>query len=89
MEEKKNVFNDVKDDTKSFSEKEISDGKGMAILSYILPFIPFFAEKNNKYVRYHAKQGMNLLIIAIAYSIIYSILTSVIKVNGNCGYGYW
>ena len=78
----KGLLNDVKDESKSFDKKEIESGKGMAILSYILPFIPYFAEKDNKYVRYHAVQGMNLLIIAI--------LTSIIKVNGSCGswYGY-
>lgn len=86
----KGLINDVKDESKSFDKKEIESGKGMAILSYILPFIPYFAEKDNKYVRYHAVQGMNLLIVAIAYSVIYSILTSIIKVNGSCGswYGY-
>lgn len=85
----KNILNDVKDESKSFEKKDIESGKGMAILSYIIPLIPFFAEKKNKYVQYHAKQGMNLLVIAVAYSIIYGILTSVIKVRGNCGYGYW
>lgn len=85
----KKILNDVKDDSKSFDKKDVENGKGMAILAYIFPFIPYFAEKNNKYVRYHAVQGMNLLIIAIAYSIIYSILTSIIKVKGNCGLGYW
>lgn len=85
----KALLNDVKDDSKAFDKKEIESGKGMAILSYIIPPIPYFAEKNNKYVRYHAIQGMNLLIIAIAYGIINAILTSVIKVKGNCGYGYW
>lgn len=82
--------NNVKDDSKSFDKKDIESGKGMAILAYILPFIPYFAEKNNKYVRYHAVQGMNILIIAIGYSILYNILTSIIKVNGSCGnlWGY-
>ena len=81
----KKIVNDVKDDSKSFDKKDIENGKGMAILSYIIPPIPYFAEKNNKYVKYHSAQGMNLLIIAIAYSIVYGILTSIIKVNGNCG----
>lgn len=85
----KSIIEDVKDDSKEFSKKDIESGKGMAILAYILPFIPFFAEKKNKYVVYHAKNGMNLLIIGVAYSIVYSILTSLIKVKGNCGYGYW
>jgi len=85
----KDFMNNVEDSTKEFDKKDIESGKGMGILSYILPFIPFLAEKKNKFVVYHAKQGMNLLILAIAYSIIYSILTSIIKVEGDCGYGYW
>lgn len=82
----KNFVNNVQDSTNDFTKEEIEDGKGMGILSYIIPIIPFFAEKKNKFVVYHAKQGMNLLILAIAYSIIYSVLTSVIKVRGS---GYW
>ena len=85
----KNIFEDVKDDTKSFTKKDVESGKGMGVLSYLLPFIPYFVEKNNKYVKYHSAQGMNLLLISIAYSIVYSILTSIIKVSGDCGYGYW
>lgn len=53
-----------------FSEKEKEDGKIMAILSYLgfLSLIPYLAEKDNKWVRYHAIQGVNLLIIeAILY----------------------
>lgn len=70
------VFSNVKDDTKKFTKKEIADGKLMAILSYIgiLALIPYFAEPDNKFVRYHAIQGMNLLIleaiIAIALGVV-------------------
>lgn len=83
----KNVFDDVKDDSDSFSKEEIENGKGMGILSYIIPFIPYFAEKKNNFVQYHAKQGMNLFIISIIYSIIYSVLTSLIKVKRVIYYG--
>jgi uncharacterized membrane protein len=81
----KDLINDVKDDSSNFDKKSMEDGKGMAILCYILPFIPYFVEKKNKFVKYHAAQGMNLLVIGISYGIIYSILTSIIKVNGSCG----
>lgn len=84
-------FMDVKDETKNFDKKDIESGKGMSILSYlgILALIPYLTEKNNSYVRYHAVQGLNLFIIEIIYSVVYGILTSVIKVNGSCGYGYY
>ena len=85
----KDFINNVEDSTNKFDKKDIEAGKGMGVLSYILPFIPFFVEKKNKFVVYHAKQGMNLLILSIAYGVIYGVLTSLIKVNGDCGYGYW
>lgn len=79
------IINDVKDSTKDFSKKEISDGKGMAVLSYIIPIIPYFVEKKNKFAIYHAKQGMNLLMVCIAYGFVNAILSSLIKVNTSCG----
>ena len=84
----KGLFNNLEDSTSNFEKKDIESGKAMGVLSYIIPLIPFFAEKKNKFVVYHAKQGMNLLIVSIAYTILYAILTSVVKVEGNCGYGY-
>lgn len=82
----KEVFTDVKDETKKMSDKEISEGKGLAILSYfgILSLIPYFVEKKNKFTRFHAVQGLNLFIIEAIYGIIATILRSVIKVN-RCG----
>lgn len=62
----------------NFEKSEIESGKAMAILSYIIPLIPYFAEKNNKWVRFHAVQGMNLLIVAVAVNIIFSILFSML-----------
>ena len=96
MSEKKSVkekaeglLKDVKDDTKKFDKKDVESGKGMAILSYIIPPIPYFVEKKNKFVKYHATQGMNLLIIALAYGVLNWILTAVIRFKRPCGYGYW
>ena len=84
----KGLFNNLKDSTSNFQKTDIEAGKGMGVLSYIIPLIPFFAEKKNKFVVYHAKQGMNLFIVSIAYIILYAILAAVIKVDGNCDYGY-
>lgn len=84
-------FMDVKDETKNFDKKDIETGKGMSIISYLgfLSIIPYLSEKKNKYVRYHAVQGMNLFVLEMIYSVIYGILTSVIKVKGSCGGGYY
>ena len=55
-----------------FSEKEKKEGKLMAILSYVgvLSLVPYLAEKDNKWVRYHAIQGVNLFIIEVILYII-------------------
>ncbi len=48
----------------------------MAVLSYIGPlvFIPIFAAKNSGYARFHANQGLVLLLLEAAWSIIHAII---------------
>ena len=68
-------------------QKEIEEGKGMAVVAYIIALIPYFAgDKKNKFVRYHAIQGMNLMLIAIGYSIVAGILAGIVYsiMYGNC-----
>ena len=72
---------DTEDTSSEYSKEDIEKNKVMAILSYILPFIPYFVEKDSKWVKYHSTQGMNLLVISIAFAIINTILRSVITVN--------
>lgn len=81
---------DTDDQSKNFNNQEKDSGKGMAVLAYIIPPIPYFIEKENNYVKFHARQGMDLLIVWILYIIIYNILTSLIRVNTSCGsiFGY-
>ena len=59
-----------------FTKKDIEDGKLMGILAYlgILSLIPYLTEKNNKFVIYHAKLGLNLFIIEIIASVALSLL---------------
>jgi uncharacterized membrane protein len=68
------------------NKKEIEDGKAMAILAYILAPIPYFAEKKNKFVRYHAVQGMNFFIVVVGYIIVANIINRIVweAVAGNC-----
>lgn len=67
-------------DKHTITKQEIDQGKGMAILSYFgfLALIPYFAEKKNKFVRFHAVQGMNLFLIAVAYGIISGIVQGIV-----------
>lgn len=68
---------DTKDNTDKFTKKDAKDNMGFALISYLGPLalIPYFLGNKSKYVRYHAKQGMNLLIIWAVYAIIYSLLS--------------
>lgn len=88
-EKAKKVMNDVKDDSASFDKKDIEAGKGMGILSYLgfLCLIPYFTEKENKFVIYHAKQGLNLficeVIVALAISLVSTILWRIGSLLGD------
>lgn len=57
------------------------EDKIMLILAYILPFIPFFTVKDSDYVKWHANQGMALLITCIV-CIVGSIVIGFIPVIG-------
>ena len=79
-EKARKIINDVKDDSKSFAKKDIESGKVMGILCYIgiLVLIPYFTEKNNKYVLYHVKQGLNLFIWEIIGGIAVGIIAALL-----------
>lgn len=63
-----------------FSKKDIEDGKLMGILSYIgiLCLIPYLTEKENEFVKYHAKQGLNLFLIEVICSAGLSIIGGIL-----------
>jgi len=62
------------------SERDIQDNKVMAILAYIgiLVLVPIFAAKESRFARFHANQGLVLLITWIAYAIVYGIISSIL-----------
>lgn len=74
-------LNDTQDRTADFDAKDVSDNKGLTVLSYFGPlvFVPMFARKNSKFARFHANQGLLLFIAYGAYGIIQSILTAILK----------
>lgn len=81
-EEKKKVTGEV---VKQKNGNESDSGKVLGILSYlgILALIPFLSEKNNSFVVYHAKQGMNLFILEIIGSVAASILGGMLHMRGT------
>lgn len=68
------------DTTGAYTAAEIQGGKGMSILAYLgfLVFIPMFAEKENRFVRYHSNQGLVLFIAEAVYMVAYMILSAIL-----------
>jgi len=77
---------DTEDSTDDYDKKDIESNKGLAMISYLGPLalIPFLVSKDSKFVVYHAKQGLNLFVIEIIFSIFSYFLTSVIQVPKIC-----
>jgi uncharacterized membrane protein len=67
--------------------------KGMAILSYIIFFIPLLtgAHKTSPFVKFHANQGTVLFLFAVAYNIAIGIVRAVLRAILWNGYtwGLW
>ncbi len=75
-------LNQTEDTTSQFSREDIQQNKVMAVLAYlgILVLIPILAAPNSKFARYHANQGLVLVIVGVAYTILNTIITSVFYV---------
>ena len=76
LDEKLGQLNNTPDTTADFSGEDIARNKGMAVLAYIgiLVLIPLFAAKESPYARYHANQGLVLLVCGFAFWILGKIL---------------
>lgn len=48
--------------------------KIMLVLAYLFPFVPFFTVNDSDYVKWHARQGMGLLITCVVGSIVLGFL---------------
>ena len=74
------ALNDTADTTAEFDANDIAQNKAMGVLAYFGPLclIPIFAAKESKFARFHANQGLVLLIACVAYSIASSILNSIL-----------
>ena len=76
-------FTNAADKTDEFDAADIRDNKVYAILSYIgiLVLVPLIAAPNSKFARFHANQGLVLLIGEIAFNIVRTVLLSVLKIS--------
>jgi hypothetical protein len=70
--------------------QDAQDNKVMAILSYfgLLALVPWFAAPNSKFARFHARQGLKLLLLEIGVIII-DVLLGLIKVTKVAYEGTW
>ena len=57
-----------------FDAEDIAKNKGISALAYIIFFIPLIACPNSVFGKFHANQGLLLLITAVIGSIILSII---------------
>lgn len=57
---------------------DVEKNKVMAILAYILFFVPILAAKDSPFARFHANQGTWLVIMGVIGNVIGFILTAVV-----------
>jgi uncharacterized membrane protein len=63
----------------TITEKDIQDGKMMAILAYIIFLIPLLTSRENKYAMFHTEQAIILLITWVVIYIGFTILTIILN----------
>lgn len=73
-------LNNTSDTTSEFDQMDINNNKVMAVLAYIgiLVLVPIFAAKDSKFARFHANQGLILLIASVAYNIVASVIRAIL-----------
>ncbi len=76
FKDKFNELNNTPDTTSEYTKEDVEGNKLMGVLAYlgILVLIPIFAAKESKFARFHANQGLVLLIVDIIFAIVSSIL---------------
>ncbi len=75
-----NDLKNMKDHTSEFDPTDIQNNKTMGILSYIglLVLVPIFAAKDSKFARFHANQGLVLVIAQAIVTTVLSILAAIL-----------
>ena len=66
--------------TAPYMASDAQQNKVMAVLAYfgILVLVPIFAAKNSPFARFHANQGLVLLIVEVAWGIIYGVINAIL-----------
>ncbi len=71
--------------------RDAQDNKMMAVLAYILFFIPLAtgAHKTSPFVKFHTNQGTVLFIVAAGLSILFGILSAIITAILSASFATW
>lgn len=77
----KNIFK-MEDVTEKFDGKDINDSKVLSLFSYlgILILIPIFACKDSKFAKFHANQGLKLIILSFVLGLISGLVSFVLNI---------
>ncbi len=64
------------DHTNEFGTQDIQDSKVMSVLAYIpiLFWLPLVACSGSRYGKFHANQGLNLLLLCIVFGVISAVI---------------
>lgn len=54
--------------------KDIEENKWVGLLAYLIFFLPLILAKDSQFGKFHANQGLNLLLLGLAISVIGSII---------------
>lgn len=69
----------MRDLSREFQESDVEQNKLMAVLSYfsLLVLLPILCAKDSKYARFHANQGLMLLLVSMGWQFISAMLNLV------------
>ncbi|MGV8906326.1 MAG: hypothetical protein ACOH15_06990 [Acetobacterium sp.] len=62
--------------TVNIDKKEAEEGKVFAIFAYIIFLVPLLAARENKFVQFHANQGLVLFLAGVAFWILNVIISA-------------
>lgn len=72
----------------TFDKKDIENNQIMAIFSYVFAPLVYYSKskKKSKWLKFHARQGMNLFMVELIYILLTIILLDKITVLRECTY---
>jgi len=69
-----NLVNNTADETAEYDADDINKNKSIAGLAYLIFFLPLVSCPESRFGKFHANQGLSLLIVAFVGMIIFNII---------------